>query len=185
MSHGMVPHRGLTDAARILPVVQQGREIMHPATHTATRTWPTGVSAGPVAAEAAFIDPIGPLDDESVLVIGNDTVDLVCELIHRGCPRSVAVRPGESTHGEDASLAIVPDCANEAAATRAVEQALRVLSADGRILLRVTHDPDAAIAHAIQALLRRRGFSAIRLRHHGVASIVQAELPLFGPTGRA
>jgi hypothetical protein len=181
----MVPHRRLTKEARILPAVQQGRENMHPATHTATRTWTAGISASLDAPVAPFIDPLGPLDDESVLVIGNDTVDLVCELIHRGCPRSMAVRPGDSTHGENASLAIVPDCATEAAATRAIEQAMRVLSADGRILLRVTHDPDASVAHAIQALLRRRGFSAIRLRRHGVASTVQAELPLFGPTGRA
>lgn len=67
-------------------------------------------------------------------------------------------------------------------ATRAVALALRVLQPGGRIVLR---DASGLLARQIVALLRTRGFSAVRVRVLADGTVIRAERPLLRHPGRA
>ncbi len=83
---------------------------------------------------------------------------------------------------EPAEIAVVPRTRSMEYATRAVALALRVLQPGGRIVLR---DASGLLARQIVALLRTRGFSAVRVRVLADGTVIRAERPLLRQLGRA
>ena len=81
-------------------------------------------------------------------------------------------------------LVVVPDLATADLALGIVGHARRALSATGRIVLCCPIDPSGRLARRVNRVLRLHGFSALRQRRIGMQTLVTAELPLFGLTGR-
>jgi hypothetical protein len=80
---------------------------------------------------------------------------------------------------------VVPDLISADSAPGIVGHARRALATAGRIVLRCPSDPSGRLMQSVSRVLRLHGFSALRLRRAGMQTLLTAELPLFGLTGRA
>ena len=146
--------------------------------------WP-GHDAGALH-DTALLDLADPAQDAAVLLIGPDTVGLLCELLRRGFLSASTVRWADRPQAGTAEVALVVPCIDDAAvAAVAVAQARRALAPSGRVALRLAPDPSGALLQATQRTLLLHGFSAIQLRRHGGQTLLRADLAARNRLARA
>lgn len=132
--------------------------------------------------EAALLDCAGPFEGAHVAVIGDATLEVMCSLIRRGCAAAVEMPLQEHSMAEAAEIAVVPRLGSMEQAMRAVALALRLLQPGGRIVLR---DASGLLVRQVVALLRTRGFSAVRVRVLDDGAVIRAQRLCVGPPARA
>jgi hypothetical protein len=137
------------------------------------------------AAYAALLDDIDPVEDTRILLIGSDTLELMCALIRRGCVSVTARRPGGRPETASADVAIVAQVASAECADQALAQARRALVPLGSLVLRLSVDASVALLRHVDRSLRLHGFSPGRTRMLADQILLHAELPLFGNLARA
>lgn len=140
---------------------------------------PPIAAAYPFSHDAAFGQAIGDPTGERVVIIGHDTLDLMCAVIRAGAAEVTLLRLRERPEAQEADLAILVGLASAQEASAAVMQARRALAPTGRIVI-------GTAAHLgvqeVAATLRAQGFAGV----HAVAEgVVSAELPFFAPLGLA
>jgi hypothetical protein len=132
------------------------------------------------AAQDALLDCADPATDARVLLIGSDTLELMCALIRRGCVGVAVRRPGDRPETASADLVLVPHAASVECIDQALAQARRALVPMGGVVVCLPeHAPAALLQHAERGL-RLHGFSAVRTRRLAGQVLLSAELPLFG-----
>jgi len=138
---------------------------------------PTALGGDPL------LDLVGPLAGARVLVIGHGAIETLCALLRRGCAAATEMRPGDCLMPEhdSADAVLVPRIASAAAAEDAIMRAARALTQGGHVALR---DATSLLRGPIAALLRRHGFSGLRVRATGAGTLIGAERPIFGPLPR-
>ena len=132
------------------------------------------------AAYAPLLDDIDQVEDIRILLIGPDTLELMCALIHRGCASVTARRPGDRPETASADVAIVPQVASAECADQALAQARRTLAPLGSLVLRLPVNAPVALLRHIERSLRLNGFSVGRTRMLADQILLRAELPSFG-----
>ncbi len=100
------------------------------------------------AAYAALLDDIDPVEGTRILLIGSDTLELMCALIHRGCVSVTARRPGDRPEMASADVVIVSQVASAECADQALVQARRALVPLGSLVLRLPVDAPVALLPA-------------------------------------
>ena len=138
-----------------------------------------------LAGDGGLLDLAEPVEDTRVILIGADTLELMCALVRRGCASAATVRLGERCDAHAAEIAIVPHLDSPACAETAVAQARRALVPLGSLVVRLAHDRYGIVATAAEMALRRHGFSAIRRTMLGSDLVFTAELPLYGQLAAA
>ena len=128
---------------------------------------------------ADLLDCLELSDDDHVLVIGDDTLDLMCALLRRGCGAVTVMRPHEGVRPEPVELVVVPAVRDAATAAHALALARRALGAGGRLVLHVPHDPGHAVTTDIARVLRAQAFGAVRIQELDDGTVLSAELPCF------
>lgn len=134
----------------------------------------------PLVGDDGLLDLAEPVEDTRVVLIGADTLELMCALVRRGCASAAMVRLGGRCDAHAAEIAIVPHLDSPAGAEIAVAQARHALVPLGSLVVRLAHDRFGIIATAADAALRRHGFSAIRRATLAGDLVFTAELPLHG-----
>lgn len=127
----------------------------------------------------SLLDAAGPLGRSHALVIGHDTLDVLCSLIRRGCGAAAEMGFGGRLPAEPTEIVLVPRIAHLDEAAAAIRLARRTLLPCGRIVL---HDSEPRRAATVMRLLRDAGFSGVRSRAgEGMAgAIITADWPMFG-----
>ncbi|MBC7801766.1 MAG: hypothetical protein H7Z10_14185 [Gemmatimonadaceae bacterium] len=128
--------------------------------------------------ETALLALADPCLDSRISLIGPNTIELLCALIHRGYARASATRVCDFPQTHSADVAIVAHVGAPDAIGRAVAHARRVLTPLGAVAMHLPGD-SALTQHARRSLLLH-GFGAIRTRTVGGATLLRAELPLYG-----
>ncbi|MBV8400318.1 MAG: hypothetical protein JOZ17_16485 [Acetobacteraceae bacterium] len=136
-------------------------------------------------ATAGLLDDIDPTSQARVLVIGEDTLEVLCALIRRGCAEATELCRDDRAETHSADLVLVPHVTNLDSMRRAVSQARRALVPGGRIRLRVAADPSGQVGLGAARVLREASFSAIRSRVVPNGTLLSAERPGSGPFVRA
>ena len=150
----------------------------------------SGVQADdPASDNAALLDCAGDVAGEHAVILGcgsrgSGTLELMCALLRRGTAAVTELRRGERPEPQAAELAIIANTASTEDAIAAVAHARRALGPAGRVVVRVAADASGRLVRQVARLLRQHGFSAIRLRHDGVQTLLTGQLPMFGPLPR-
>ena len=142
-----------------------------------TRTARPSAAASPLSHDAAMLQGIGDPAGDRVVIIGHDTLDLMCAVIRQGAAEVTLLRLRERPEAHEADLAILVGLCSAQEASCAIMQARRALAPTGRI---VAGASSTQLTREIAATLRTQGFSAVHVANDGV---VTAELPFFGPLG--
>ncbi len=145
---------------------------------TRTASPPTA-RAIPLSYEAALRQSIGDPAGERVVIVGHDTLDLMCAMIRQGAAEVTRLRLRERPDAHEADLAILIGLCSAHEASCAIMQARRALAPTGRIVVGVS---SSQLTQEVAATLRTQGFADVHVTGDGVVS---AELPFFGPLGRA
>jgi hypothetical protein len=123
-----------------------------------------------------MLDRLAPLAGVHALVLGHDTLEVLCGLIRRGAAGAIELRPDE--HGgprpDSAQLAVLPDPASVPEAAYFVAIARRALRPGGRIAIR---DAGGQRRRELAALLRAQGFVAICTHFTEGDAVVLGERP--------
>jgi hypothetical protein len=143
-------------------------------------TVPSALAAPPpVDGDDALFSAVGPVEGLHVLVIGSDTLEVMCGLIRRGCAAAAEIALKDRPAGtEPADIAILPQLRSLTEAAGAVALAGRLVLPGGRLVLR---DCTGRLAGAIAAVLPQHGFSTPRRFTDGRQVVLAAERPFFGP----
>ena len=149
-------------------------DLMGPLTQRAA---PRAVPADASARYSALLDYAGPLDDASVLLIGSNTLELMCALIRRNCVGVTTRRPGDRPETASADLVLIADL--EAVDGQGLAQARRALVSRGSLVLCLPTISDKTY-RLVQHELRACGFDAVRFRVLGHQRLLRAEMPSFG-----
>jgi len=128
---------------------------------------------------------IGEVAGERALILGCGALDVMCALIRAGATEVTELCRNDRPEPASADLVVVPDLVSADSAPDIVGHARRALATAGRIVLRCQSDPYGRLMQSVSRVLRVHGFSALRLRRAGMQTLLTAELPLFGLTGRA
>jgi hypothetical protein len=139
-----------------------------------------GAFAGP-GPDAGLLDMIGDVAGERALILGRGALDLMCALIKCGAAGVTELCRDSRPERASADLVVVPDLATPVV----LGHARRALGGAGRVVVRFRNDPSGRLVLGTSRDLRLHGFSTLRQRRFGVQTLVTAELPLFGPLGRA
>jgi hypothetical protein len=118
---------------------------------------------------------------DHVLLVGEDTLDLMCALLRRGCGAVTVLRPNDPVHPEPADLAILPRLETLAQATQALTLARRALGGSGRVVAQIADAGDELLIRGVQRLLRGLAFSRVRLVRQDGGARIEAEMPCFWP----
>jgi hypothetical protein len=139
---------------------------------------PAALAAIPPAdGDAALFAAVGALDDQSVLVIGNATLEIICGLIRRGCAAATEIRLRDRPAGtEPADIAILPRLRTLEEAACGIALAAKLVLPGGRLVLR---DGSGRLASAIAAVLPQHGFSAPRRIADAGGVVLVADRPFF------
>ena len=132
------------------------------------------------AAYAALLDHADPGEHTRVLLIGSDTLELMCALIRRGCVSVATLRPLDRPERASADLVIIPHAAATKCADAVLAHARWALVPLGSLVLRLPGSPPSLIGQQLGRSLRLHGFSSIRTTVHAGDVLLRAELPLFG-----
>jgi hypothetical protein len=145
----------------------------------------SGPQAGdPASGDEALLDCAGEVAGEHAVILGTGTLELMCALLRRGTAAVTELRRGERPEPQAAELAIIANTSSAEDAIAAVAHARRALGPAGRVVVRVAADASGRLVRQVARLLRQHGFSAIRLRHDGVRTLLTGQLPMFGPLPR-
>jgi len=144
------------------------------------RTTPPTPPAG-VDPDTALLQLAGEVRNEHALIIGPNTLDLMCALIRRGAAEATLLRQGVRPERASADLAVATEIASTEQALSVLAHARRALTASGRLIVRTAADPTGRLAQRIAEMLRMQGFSAVRARRAGDRTLVTGVLPWFGP----
>ena len=126
---------------------------------------------------AALLDAAEPIQDAHALVIGQESLEVLCGLIGRGCAGATEMPLAVRTQVDPAEILLVPHVATMSDATQAIAVARRALLPCGRIVL---NDQNGALTVSLMALVRGAGFSAVRALPHETGTLVTADWPMFG-----
>ncbi len=131
----------------------------------------------------ALLDCLDVTDDDHVLLVGDDTLDLMCALLRRGCSAVTEMRPQDGVRPERVELVVAPGVADIATARHVLALARRALAPHGvgrgRLVLRIPHSGDHTLSRAVAQALRAEGFDRPRRRPLADALVLIAELPGF------
>jgi hypothetical protein len=146
-------------------------------------------SDDPASDNRALLDCAGEVAGEHAVILGcgvggSGTLELMCALLRRGTTAVTELRRGERPEPQAAELAIIANTTSAEDAVAAVAHARRALGPAGRVVVRVAADASGRLVRQVARLLRQHGFSAIRLRHDGVRTLLTGQLPMFGPLPR-
>lgn len=147
--------------------------------------WQQEQDPGCAVRDAELLYMADPVQDSRVVLIGPDTIGLLCELIRRGCLSAATVRLADRPEAGTADVALVPCVVSVECANAAVAQARRALAPLGRLALRLAPDPSGTLVQATHRAMLLHGFSAIRLRASAGRMLLSADLPLHGQLARA
>jgi hypothetical protein len=134
--------------------------------------------------DATLLGSLSEIAGTSAVLLGHN-VEIMCELIRRGCRSVTELQQNDRPEQNSADLVIVPSVGVADGAVTAIAHARRGLRPSGRIVLRTVADPARWLGLAIERTLRLHGFSAIRVRRIMDRAAFTAELPLFAPVARA
>jgi hypothetical protein len=144
------------------------------------RTTPPTPPAG-VDPDTALLQLAGEVRNEHALIIGPNSLDLMCALIRRGVADATLLRQGVRPERATADLAVATEIASTEQALSVMAHARRALTASGRLILRTTAEPTGRLAQRVAETLRLQGFAAVRTRRTGERTLVTGILPGFGP----
>jgi hypothetical protein len=130
--------------------------------------------------DPALLRGVGDVRGKRVLLIGRNTLDLMCGMIRGGATSVTSLRPTASSGAEPVDLALVPDIACLRDADPAIRQARHCLTEAGRIVLRLTKAPTDALLRGLRRTLAAYGFSAIQIDREASQIVLSAQLPLVG-----
>lgn len=133
---------------------------------------------------SALLDGVGPTTRKRVLTLGEDTLEVLCALIRRGCTEAAELRLDDRPEAQSAHVVLVPHITSVNEARRAIAQAKRALVTHGRIIIRVASNPPSQVALDSACLLRNEGFSMVRMRALPQQVFLSAEWLLPGPSVR-
>ncbi len=145
-------------------------------------TLPPAVRSHPAGALGELAESIGDVSDTHALVIGEHTLEMVCLLIRHGCIAAGTLRWHEKAECGAVDLVVVPDLPDLQLLNEALRQARRALLPNGRIVLHLAPERPSAVAGLIFELLERHGFCAMRVMPQRDGSLIEAEVPFFGPS---
>jgi hypothetical protein len=132
---------------------------------------------------ATLLGSLGEIAGTNAVVLGHN-VEIMCELIRRGCRAVTELQQNDRPEQGSADLVIVSSVGAVDGAVTAIAHARRGLRRSGRIVVRTAANPARWLGHAIERTLRVHGFSAIRVCRIMDCTMFTAELPLFAPVAR-
>jgi hypothetical protein len=135
----------------------------------------------PVWPGALLLQLAGEVRNEHVLIIGSGALEIMCALLRKGAAAATLLREGRSPKRAMADLAIMTEIGNLDRMAAAIDLSRDALGVTGRIILRIAADPAQRLASAAAGMLRKRAFSAVRIRTIGAWDFVTGEIPSFGP----
>jgi hypothetical protein len=133
--------------------------------------------------DAALLDSLGEIAGTNAIVLGHD-VEIMCELIRRGCRSVTELRQNDRPEHDCADLVIVASVGTADGAVTAIAHARRGLRPCGRIVVRTVKNLPKWLCLAIERTLRLHGFNAIRVRQGMHRAILAADLPVFASGAR-
>ena len=116
------------------------------------------------AVDEALIDCADWGRDARVLLIGCDTLELMCALIRRGCIGVTEARPGSRTPTMSADVALVPWAESVENISDVLAQARHALTPSGVLVLQLSRRARAVLRREIDHALTLHGFSSPRAR---------------------
>ena len=134
----------------------------------------------PSARTAALVEALGAATRTHVLVIGDDTLDLVCGLIRAGCPGVSAMHTRDRLAGITETV-VIARTPRPADIVVGIEHAAHVLTPSGQVFVEIGVAPTDSLVRVIVRWLQRQGFGAIHTRDTAGGVVVQATLSAFGP----
>jgi hypothetical protein len=126
-------------------------------------------------ARADWIDACESALDSHVLIIGDNTLELICSLIRRGCPSASSRKFNDRVTTESVETVLIPEIRCAADAACALALAARALLPLGRVFFHLQPNQ----VHEVEYLLRRHGFSALRHVANGDTMVLSGELAIF------
>lgn len=158
--------------------------MLHHVSFRASRppaSWDGDGAAVRTAHDAELLDLAEPAQDARVVLIGPESVELLCELIRRGRLDAATVQFAACPEAGAADIAlVVPSIASFECANAALAQVRRALAPLGRLALRLAADPTGSLVRAVHRALLLHGFSAIRLRRSAGRTLLSARLSMTG-----
>ena len=154
----------------------------HPSNaHVLAQAWYAlpGRDAGS-AADAALLRFADIARDTRVVLIGPDTLELLCALVRLDCASAAAIRLFDRPKAGTADLAILPAVASADCVDAGLAKARRVLAPLGGVILRFAGLPSPGLVRHARQALQMHGFQAIHARQLGHQCLLTAELPLVG-----
>ena len=119
-----------------------------------------------------LLDSLGDLTQARVALLGDQTIELLCALIRRGCPAALALH-GDTVEAGLIDLVIMPRPPVGTALSHMLNVAARVLAPNGRVALCTRHG--VAQISAVSDLVAH-GFRPQRLLGAGADCVVIATL---------
>lgn len=139
--------------------------------------WPSRMAGDHVSApDLALLDCIEALQPHRVLVLGEDTLEILCTLIRLGCEAATSVLPWERPEAASADLATAATPRLRSNLVQLIWQARRALVPQGWMVLQVHGTADGPRTQHASRLLREAGFGDVRTIAHAPTTIVVARL---------
>lgn len=132
------------------------------------------------SADAALLRFADIAHDTRVVLIGPDTLELLCALIRMDCGSAAAIRLLDRPKAGTADLAILPAVASVDCVDAGLLKARRVLAPLGSIILRFAGVPSPGLVRHARQALQMHGFQAVHARQLGHQRLLTAEIPLVG-----
>lgn len=118
---------------------------------------------------------LGPIGDRTVLLVGADTLELICWLMRAGSAGVTAIRHGQAIRAEPADVVMILDVATTGMARQALRHTRSAVKAGTAVVLLFGGDPGSTlILHTRRALLDA-GCSAGRIRYAQGTTALLAE----------
>ncbi len=149
------------------------------AAQTLAQAW-GGVHSIGSSADAALLQFADIAHDTRVVLIGPQTLELLCALVRLDCASAAAIRLLDRPKAGTADLAILPAVASVDCVDVGLVKARRVLAPLGSVILRFAELPSPGLVRHARHALQMHGFQAIHARQLGRRCLLTAELPLVG-----
>ena len=132
------------------------------------------------SADAALLQFADIAHYTRVVLIGPDTLELLCALVRLDCASAAAIRLLDRPNAGTADMAILPAVASLDYVDAGLAKARRVLAPLGSVILRFAGLPSPGLVRHTRQVLQTHGFQAIHARQLGHQRLLTAELPLVG-----
>lgn len=151
------------------------------AAHVLTPSWGSVPDHGTgSSADTALLRFADIARDTRVVLIGPDTLELLCALVRLDCASAAAIRLLDRPKAGTADLAILPAVGSLDCIDAGLAKARRVLAPLGSVILRFAGLPSPSLVRHARQVLQMHGFQAIHARQLGHQCLLTAELPLVG-----